>query len=88
MLFRSCIVIGLLTRFWSAGLVIAMLVALWAVHTKAWDADGVFSVAALVKAIEFQMALLAMAAGLFLGGPGRWAVGDVEGWVLGLDGGR
>jgi putative oxidoreductase len=77
------IILGVLTRFWSAGLVIAMAVAAFAVHfPRAWDAEGVFVLTRLVDEVEFPLALLAMALMLFLRGPGRWAIVDVEGWLL------
>ncbi len=81
----TCIIIGLLTRFWSAGLVIAMAVAIGMVHfPRGWADDGTFSFARMVSENEYQLSLLTMALALFLAGPGRWALADVEGWVLGL----
>lgn len=79
-----CILIGLLTRFWAMGLVIAMLVATYSVGSKAWSAGGESIVSEMIKAVEFQLSLAAMALALVFAGPGRWAVGDIEGWLLGV----
>jgi putative oxidoreductase len=83
-----CLVIGLLTRFWSAGLAIVMANAIVLVTFKAGWPQGKFNFDALWKGNELQLSLLAMALALFLGGPGRWAIADLEGWVLGLKRGK
>jgi putative oxidoreductase len=83
-----CLLVGLLTRFWAVGLVIVMTVALATMHIKqGWTPDG-FKVHALMEAVQLQIALWAAAATLFLGGPGRLSLGDIEGWALGLKGGK
>ena len=68
-----CIAVGLLARFWSAGLAIVMINAIAMVHFKQGWARS-----------EFQLCLLAMSLAVFLGGPGRWALADLEGRLLGL----
>jgi putative oxidoreductase len=68
-----CLIAGLLSRFWAAGLAVIMLSAIVMIHAKQGWANN-----------EFQLALLAMAVTIFLAGPGRWAVGDLEGRLLGL----
>lgn len=80
----ACILLGLLARFWGAGLAIIMINAIALVHfADGWKGDE-FSFAALWKGNEFQLSLMAMGLAVFLGGPGRWALADFEGWLLGL----
>ncbi|NLX60534.1 MAG: DoxX family protein [Phycisphaerae bacterium] len=68
-----CLIVGFLSRFWAAGLAIIMLSAIAMVHGKQGWANN-----------ELQLALLAMSLAVFLAGPGRWAVADLEGRLLGL----
>jgi putative oxidoreductase len=82
-----CVVLGILTRFWAAGLAIIMINAIALVHfADGWDAQtgewlGFYK---LWTSNEKQLALMAMGLALLLGGPGHWAIADLEGWLLGL----
>jgi len=58
-----CLILGLITRFWAAGLAIDMMVAILA-------AKGLSS----WRAIEFELILLAAALFLFFAGAGRWSI--------------
>jgi putative oxidoreductase len=71
-----CILVGLLARFWAAGLAVIMLVAIFYVHMHL-KGDP-------VGKLEFQFALLAASLAVVLMGPGRWSLADFEGWILGL----
>lgn len=62
------LILGLLTRFWGAGLVIDMVVAILA-------AKGLAS----FKGYEFELLLAASSLLLFLQGGGRWAV---DAWLV------
>ncbi|MBN2583263.1 MAG: DoxX family protein [Planctomycetes bacterium] len=68
-----CLLFGLLSRFWAAGLAIIMANAIIMVHGRQGWANN-----------EFQLSLLAMSLAVFLAGPGRWALADWEGRLLGL----
>jgi putative oxidoreductase len=81
-----CILVGLLTRFWAAGLAINMIMAVVLVHgSKAFarpvDINTVFG------QLTIPATLWAMSMALFLGGPGKWYLADIEGWALGVKGG-
>jgi putative oxidoreductase len=66
---------GLLSRLGSAGLSVVMLVAIFHVHL----ANGFFA----PKGFEYPFALLGMALALIVTGPGRIAIADIEGKLLG-----
>lgn len=68
-----CLLAGLLTRFWSAGMVILMAVALWTAHPPFGDAAQPFKLAVVNGRLvgwEFVFTLGLMAAAVFLTGPG------------------
>lgn len=71
----AMLIIGVLSRFWSAGLAITMIVAIAMVHGK----NGFFS---QDKGYEYNLALLAMAVAVVIGGPGRMATSDWDGRFL------
>ena len=91
----ACIVVGLLSRFWAAGLAIVMINAIALVHFKdGWHPEtgqwlGLKALWTGTKelgtsGIESQTVLLLVSLAVFFGGPGGWAVADLEGWLLGL----
>jgi putative oxidoreductase len=83
-----CILVGLLTRFWGAGLAINMIMAMVLVHGPAcFGKNGELELNVAVSQLQFPAALWAMAMALFLGGPGKWYLADIEGWALGVKGG-
>lgn len=71
-----CILAGFLARFWSAGLAINMLVAIFYVHMHLQGKAA--------AELEFQFSLLAASLAVFLAGPGRCALMDIEGHLLGV----
>jgi len=58
-----CIALGLLTRFWSAGFAIAMLVAIVTVHSGAFAVSN--------NGMEFALTVGVIALALAIAGPGR-----------------
>lgn len=82
-----CLLVGLLTRFWGAGLAINMVGAIVLVHGPAAWKNGELAPNELIAQVQFPLALWAMALALFLGGPGKWYLADIEGWALGVKGG-
>jgi len=83
-----CILVGLLTRFWGAGLAINMIMAVVLVHGPAcFGKNGELDINVVVSQLQFPAALWAMSMALFLGGPGKWYLADIEGWALGVKGG-
>lgn len=81
-----CIAFGLLARFWAAGTAIIMISAIAMMHIHSgWNSAGQWQgFEALWKGNEFQLSLLAMSLAVYFGGPGRWAIADLEGWLLGI----
>jgi len=72
-----CVLLGLLTRFWSAGHAIIMINAIVLVHAHdAWNPAG--------PSISLPLMTLGLSLALFLGGPGRYAIADWEGRLLGV----
>jgi putative oxidoreductase len=70
------VLLGLFTRIGAAGIAVVMVVAIATVHWK----NGFF----LEKqGFEYPMALLAMALSLIVAGPGRIAIADLEGRLIG-----
>ena len=69
-----CVALGLLTRFWSAGLVIQMLVAIVVVHGPNGFAGP--------KGFEYPFTLGLMALGMFLLGPGPLSVDYLLGRLI------
>lgn len=63
-----CLILGFLTRIWSAGLVINMLVAILVVHSGFFASEG---------GIELALTLLAIALSLVLLGPGKFSIDQV-----------
>lgn len=61
------LIVGFLTRFWAAGLVINMIVAMWLVHSGFFVSDG---------GIEFALVLMVVALAVTLLGPGKYSVDD------------
>ncbi len=59
------LILGFLTRIWSAGLAINMLVAIILVHSGFFVSEG---------GIEFALTLMVIAIAIFLMGPGRYSV--------------
>lgn len=90
-----CVALGLATRFWAAGHVILMTVAIWTVHwSQGFLSHGVLRAngKAAVGGFEFQLTLLLAALALFLMGPGplsldylvgRWLRRDRANSVIG-----
>jgi putative oxidoreductase len=69
-----CLILGVLSRFWAAGLTIVMLVAIAKVHF----ANGFFA----PKGFEYPLALIGLSLAVIIGGPGRAAIADWETKVL------
>ena len=90
-----CIAFGLLARFWAAGTAIVMASAIAMVHIHdGWDqASGKWldfqslwsgNTEQGTRGIEFLVVVLLVSLAVFFGGPGRWAIADLEGWLLGI----
>lgn len=62
-----CLILGFLTRIWSAGLVINMLVAILLVHSGFFVSNG---------GIEFALTLLVVSVAVTLLGAGKYSVDD------------
>lgn len=60
-----CLILGFLTRIWSAGLVINMLVAILLVHSGFFVSNG---------GVEFALTLLVVAAAVTLLGGGKYSI--------------
>jgi putative oxidoreductase len=82
-----CILVGLLTRFWAAGLAINMIGAIVLLHGPSGWKNGWLAPNGLIFQLHLPLAMWAMAMALFLGGPGKWYIADIEGWALGVKGG-
>ncbi len=61
------LIIGFLSRFSSASLIVVMLGAIQMVHGQ----NGFFG----PKGYEYTLALIGLLAPIFIAGPGKWAVG-------------
>lgn len=62
-----CLILGFLTRIWSAGLVINMLVAIMVVHSGFFVSNG---------GIEFALTLLFVSVAVTLLGSGKYSIDD------------
>lgn len=70
------LIVGLLTRFSSASLVVVMVGAIWTVHGRHGFFLGQGPDATLAEAgFEFNLALIGLLAPILIAGPGRFAVG-------------
>jgi putative oxidoreductase len=74
------LIFGVLSRVAALGLFITMLVAMFKVHL----ANGFFLSPDGKSGIEYTVALSAMALAILIAGPGRVAVSDWDGKLLGL----
>lgn len=60
-----CLILGFLTRLWSAGLIINMLVAILLVHSGFFVSEGGIELALLLMVVSLAVTLL---------GPGRYSI--------------
>ena len=70
----AALILGVLSRLASAGLIVTMLVAIAKVHF----ANGFFIGGKEGPGFEFNFALIAMSLAVLIAGPGRLAIGDWE----------
>jgi len=70
--------IGLLTRFWGAGLAINMIGAIVLMHGPSGWKNGWLGEKGLIMQLHIPVMLWAMSMALFLGGPGKLYIADIE----------